>query len=647
MCGIAGIVGVGGGIVPQLDRALAVQTSLIAHRGPDGEGIWISPDESIGLTHRRLAIIDLTEAAAQPMHGPNGTVITYNGEIYNYRELRSALADRWQFRTESDTECILACYENYGARFLSHLRGMFAFALWDEGKRRLIAARDRFGIKPFYYALVDGVLYFASEVKALLPFLPGIDTDSDALAEYLTFQYTIGEKTLFKHVHQLLPGHYLIVDNGSIQTKRYWDVRYEIDWEHSALYFEHRLRELLYESMAFHLRADVPIGSYISGGIDSSLMAILAAKVDPQNRLGFHGRFTDYPGYDESEYARFAARQSTAELRILDISADDFRNRIHDVIWHMDFPVAGPGSFPQFMVSELAAKHVKVVLGGQGGDEIFGGYARYLIAYFEQCIKAAIEGSYKSGNYVVTIESIVPNLGILREYKPMLREFWREGLFSDLDSRYFRLIDRSSDMKEEVDWHALDKDRVFEAFQNIFNNPENVGHEAYFDKMTHFDFKCLLPALLHIEDRMSMAHGLESRVPFLDHPLVEFAATVPADLKFAGGDTKHLLKLALGGELPDAILNRRDKMGFPVPLKEWFVEELRDFVQDLFRSRAARSRPFMNADAVLANFEQAGRFSRKTWGLISLEIWHQMFHDRASEIRRSAALVAPAFGIGG
>lgn len=282
MCGIAGIVGVGGGIVPQLDRALAVQTSLIAHRGPDGEGIWISPDESIGLTHRRLAIIDLTEAAAQPMHGPNGTVITYNGEIYNYRELRSALADRWQFRTESDTECILACYETYGARFLSHLRGMFAFALWDEGKRRLIAARDRFGIKPFYYALVDGVLYFASEVKALLPFLPGIDTDSDALAEYLTFQYTIGEKTLFKHVHQLLPGHYLIVDNGSIQTKRYWDVRYEIDWEHSALYFEHRLRELLYESMAFHLRADVPIGSYISGGIDSSLMAILAAKVDPQ-----------------------------------------------------------------------------------------------------------------------------------------------------------------------------------------------------------------------------------------------------------------------------------------------------------------------------------------------------------------------------
>jgi len=331
----------------------------------------------------------------------------------------------------------------------------------------------------------------------------------------------------------------------------------------------------------------------------------------------------------------------------LDIWADDFRDRIHGVNWQMDFPGAGPGSFPQFMVSELAAKHVKVVLGGQGGDEIFGGYARYLIAYFEQCIKAAIEGNYKNGNYVVTIESIVPNLGVLREYKPMLREFWREGLFSDLDSRYFRLIDRSSDMIEEVDWRALDKDRVFQAFQSIFNNPDNVGHEAYFDKMTHFDFKCLLPALLHIEDRMSMAHGLESRVPFLDHPLVEFAATVPADIKFSGGDTKHLLKRAFGGELPNLILNRRDKMGFPVPLQEWFAGELHELVQDMFRSGPARSRPFMNADAVLANFERAGRFSRKTWGLISLEIWHQMFHDRASEIRRSAALTTPAFRVSG
>jgi asparagine synthase (glutamine-hydrolysing) len=636
MCGLAGFINLNGEGFPYGRQHLAAMNALIAHRGPDGEGFWLSSNHGVGLTHRRLAIIDISEAAAQPMHGQNGTVVTYNGEIYNYRELRSQLLYKWQFRTASDTECILACYEAYRDDFISHLRGMFSFALWDEKERRLIAARDRFGIKPFYYAVVNDVLYFASEVKALLPFLPGIDTDSDALAEYLTFQYTIGEKTLFRNVFQLPPGHCLLVEKGRIEIRRYWDVRFEIDWMHSAAYFEHRLRELLNESILLHLRADVPIGSYISGGIDSSLMAILAAKVDTRNRLAFHGRFLDHSGYDESSYAQLAAEQSAAELNVIDISAEDFRQRIHDVIWHLDFPVAGPGSFPQFMVSELAAKQVKVVLGGQGGDEIFGGYARYLIAYFEQCVHAAIEGTYKSGNFVVTIESIVPNLGILREYKPMLREFWREGLFSDLDSRYFRLIDRSSDMSEEIYWHDLDKVRVFQAFRAIFNSTDNVGHEAYFDKMTHFDFKCLLPALLQVEDRMSMAHGLESRVPLLDHPLVEFAATVPADVKFSGGDTKHLLKRSFGNELPAGILNRRDKMGFPVPLKEWFAGDLQDFIQDLFRSRAARSRPFMNAKAVLANFEQAGQFSRKIWGLLSLEIWHQMFHDRATEIRRSA-----------
>jgi asparagine synthase (glutamine-hydrolysing) len=289
------------------------------------------------------------------------------------------------------------------------------------------------------------------------------------------------------------------------------------------------------------------------------------------------------------------------------------------------------------MVSKLAAEHLKVVLGGQGGDEVFGGYARYLLAYFEQCIKAALDGNYRSGNFVVTIESIVPNLGLLREYKPLMQEFWREGLFGPLDERYFRLVDRSTDMEEEIDWQALDKPRVFEDFRAIFNNQRNVRKEAYFDSMTHFDFKCLLPALLHVEDRMSMAHGIESRVPLLDHPLIEFAATVPADVKFEGGNMKHLLKSAFADTLPDDILNRRDKMGFPVPLKEWFAGELRDMAQDVFRTIKSRHRPYINADAVLANFDTVGRFSRKTWGLLSLELWHQRFHDRAAEYRDIAA----------
>ncbi len=637
MCGIAGIVGLDGRPVPRLEQCLRAADRMIAHRGPDGHGLWINERQCVGLLHRRLAIIDLTESGHQPMTAPNGTVITYNGEIYNYIELRDELKAHWDFRSTSDTEVILAAYERWGDTCVDHLRGMFAFAIWDEKRQRLFCARDRFGIKPFYYADLGGRLYFASEAKVLLPFLPDIATDSEALAEYLTFQYTIGDKTLFKHVYQLAPGHLLVAERGGFNVRRYWDVRYEIDYSHTPAYFETRLRELVNDSVAVHLRSDVPVGAYISGGVDSSLMARLAAGADAQNRHGFHGRFTDYSGYDESRYAELAAAQSGIDLHVRDITARDFRDKLQDVIWHLDFPVAGPGSFPQFMVSELAAQSVKVVLGGQGGDEEFGGYARYLIAYFEQCIKAAIEGTYKSGNYVVTIESIVPNLGLLREYKPMMREFWREGLFDSLDARYFRLIDRSSDMAQEVDWNSLDKERVFSAFKAIFNNRENVAHEAYFDKMTHFDFKCLLPALLQVEDRMSMAHGLESRVPFLDHPLVEFAATIPADVKFGGGNSKHLLKKAFAADLPEEIVNRRDKMGFPVPLKEWFQNELRDFVGDMFGSNAARHRPFMNADAVLANFDKAGQFSRKTWGLLSLEVWHRTFHDQAAEIRAASA----------
>lgn len=637
MCGIAGIVSLGGTQVADLDRSLGVLDRIIAHRGPDGYGWWMSPSRDAGMVHRRLAIIDLSKAAQQPMLAPGPTAITYNGEIYNYLELRDALAPSWRFRSKSDTECILALYHRYGFECPDHLRGMFAFAIWDDRRKTLFCVRDRFGIKPFYYAVIGELFVFASEAKALLPFLSDIETEPVALAEYLTFQYTIGETTLFRGIRQLMPGHALIIENGRIRIRRYWDVRYEIDFEHNARYFERRLVELLDDTVSVHLRSDVPVGAYVSGGLDSSLIAILAGRTERGIAACFHGRFKQFPGYDESAFAGTAAAEAGANLHTVDITARHFRDHIADVVYHLDFPAAGPGSFPQFIVSQLAARYVKVVLGGQGGDEIFGGYARYLLAYFEQCIQAALDGTYRNGNFVVTIESIVPNLGLLREYKPLMREFWREGLFGGLDERYFRLIDRSTDVEQEVDWSALDRNRVFDEFLAIFNNHSNVCKEAYFDKMTHFDFKCLLPALLQVEDRMSMAHGLESRVPFLDHPLIEFLATVPADVKFAGGRMKHLLKLAYAKVLPAAIVDRRDKMGFPVPLKEWFSGELRDLVQDTFRSRNARQRPFLNADAVLTNLDTAARFSRKVWGLLCLELWHQIFHDRGADYRRMLA----------
>jgi asparagine synthase (glutamine-hydrolysing) len=639
MCGISGILQLGLHSTPVLPRHIRVMNHLLRHRGPDGEGAWIHNEGHVGLAHRRLSIIDLSQGAAQPMSDRAGNWIVFNGEIYNYLELRQELGEE-NFATRSDTEVILFAYRKWGTHCVEHLRGMFAFALWDEATASLFCARDRFGIKPFYYAVIDGSFYFASEAKALLPFLPRIATDSRALAEYLTFQFTLGEHTLFEGVQQLLQEHRMTVRNGEVRVERYWDVQYIIDFDHTSSYFAHRLRELLEDSIRMHLRSDVPVGSYVSGGIDSSLMHLLAHGLSSRNDLAFHGRFLEYPGYDESNYANAVVNKSGGALHTTDITAADFRHHVSDVIYHLDYPVAGPGSFPQYMVSKLAASHVKVVLGGQGGDEIFGGYARYVVAYFEQCIKAAIDGTYKNGNYVVTIESIVPNLGLLKEYQPMIKEFWRDGLFGPSDERYFRLVDRSSDMQSEIEWEALDRRRVFEDFTAIFSNRANVAKEAYFDRMTHFDFKTLLPALLQVEDRMSMAHGLESRVPLLDHPLVEFAATIPADVKFKDGNTKHLLKTVFGADLPPKIVNRRDKMGFPVPLKEWFSNELRAFSTDLFSEMTAKRRPYINAKAVLQNLGSEAPFSRKFWGLLSLELWHQRFHDRAAEFRRLSQTIS-------
>ena len=635
MCGIGGIVSLTGEPIDRLDQRLQRMSDIVAHRGPDGAGQWRTGDASAGFIHRRLSIIDLSPRAAQPMVAPNETVIVHNGEIYNYPELRDEFSRSWTFATTSDTETVLAAYDNCLDDFPKKLRGMFASAIWDNKRRRLIAARDRFGIKPFYYMAVNDILYFASEAKALLPFVPSIETDPHALAQYLTFQYCLGEETLFKHIKQLLPGHILDTNDGRVRIRRYWDVAYEIDYDHSPQYFYRRLKELIGDSLRVHVRSDVPIGSYMSGGIDSSLVASLSSNHDRDNRDCFHGKFTQFPGYDESHYAEDMARRIGAHLHQVDITARDFSDNIEDIIYHLDYPVAGPGSFPQYIVSQLASRYVKVVLGGQGGDEVFGGYARYLVAYFEQCIKAALDGTYKNGHYVVTIESIIPNLGILREYKPMIQSFWREGLFGELDERYFHLIDRSSDMTDEVEWGQLDKGAVFEQFRQIFNNKDNVQKEAYLDKMTHFDFKCLLPALLQVEDRMSMAHGLESRVPLLDHPIIEFAATIPADVKFQGGNMKHLLKTAFADTLPVNLLERRDKMGFPVPLKEWFQSDLKCFVMDTFASKSAQTRPFMNHRRVLESFSKELRFSRKTWGLLSLELWQRKFHDRSAEWRFS------------
>lgn len=625
MCGIAGIINLSMEAISGLNRRLDVMNELQIHRGPDGKGIWQHPQQFLGFGHQRLSIIDLT-TGSQPMEDKGGNWITYNGEIYNYLELREEL-DTNNFQTKSDTEVILYAYRQWGFDCVNHFRGMFAFSLWDEQNQTLFCARDRFGIKPFYYTLVGETLYYASEIKSLLPFVKDVQIDVEGFKDYLTFQLCLAGKTLFQGIKELLPGHFLTVINGKIEVKKYWEIHYNKDFDHTAKYFEEKIAQLLTESVDLHLRSDVPVGSYVSGGLDSSIVASLASEKYSDKFMAFTGKFSVAKEYDESQYARALADWCGFNLQELDITANDFIENIRNVIYHLDYPVAGPGSFPQYMVSKMASQHRKVVLGGQGADEIFGGYTRYLVAYFEQCIKGAIDGTMESGKFIVTYDSIIPNLTALKNYKPMLKQFWQEGLFESLDRRYFRLIDRAPSLGDEINWEALDGYHPFETFQKIFL-AENVGQECYFDSMTHFDFKTLLPALLQIEDRVSMAHGLESRVPFLDHPLIELAATIPANIKFTNGTMKRVLKDSMSYCLPSVITNRQDKMGFPVPLVQWMKEDIKDFIFDTFSSQKALNRDFIDNKKVLAGLEKEWKFGRKIWGLLCLELWQQEFLDK-------------------
>ena len=630
MCGIFGFVTNSSRSVDFSANELKKGLNAILHRGPDGMGTWVSPNGQVGLGHVRLSIIDV-DGGAQPMYSDNNRyTIIFNGEIYNYIELQEELG-KDKFRTNSDTEVILRAYQRWGADCVNHLRGMFAIAIWDSIEQKLFLARDRFGIKPLYWVKTSTGLYFASEVKALLPFLDVRQINDVALSDYFSFQFCLGKKTLMDGVLELRAAHYAVLSPGQQpKPKRYWEVHYLIDYEHTEKWFTERLRELLYDSVRVHLRADVEVGSYVSGGVDSSLLAALAREIRPDGSFqAFNGRFLEGQNFDESQYAKSLADEQNMQFHVTDIQEQDFVDNIEKVIWHLDQPIAGPGSFPQYMVSKKVGEHVKVVLGGQGGDEIFGGYARYLVAYFEQCIKGALEGTLNNGNYIVTYESIIQNLETLRQYKPMLREFWAEGLFAERDERYWRLANRANTFGGIISPEAISQEATLEEFKSIFWG-ENVGKESYFDSMTHFDFKTLLPALLQVEDRMSMAHGVEARVPFLDHPLIEFAATIPADIKFKNGELKRLLKVVFSDKLPKSITGRKDKMGFPVPLNLWLKKGglARDFIGDVLGSDKARSRAYLNNGLSIDDvLDSQSLYGRNLWALLSLEIWQKRFID--------------------
>jgi len=629
VCGICGIIGKGPGDGLPREAIVREMMARLAHRGPDDEGLHAGEGACFG--HRRLAVIDLVHGH-QPMRSEDGryTLVT-NGEIYNYLELRQKLLRQGvAFQTDSDTEVLLKMLIHEGVEALGQLNGMFAFALFDEQLGEWLLCRDPFGIKPLYYAELDDGLVFASEIKALLAH-PDIraEADWDALQQYLSFQFCLGDRTLFRGIRKLEPGCYAKGAGGHpTQFVRYWDTNYHIDEHHTEEYFREHLVDLLQDSARLQIRSDVPLGAYLSGGLDSSVVASMAARHLGGRLRVFHGRFAEGAGYDESAYARAAAAQMGAELHEVVPTAEGFVELLPGIIRAMDEPAAGPGVFPQHIVSRLAAQHVKVVLGGTGGDEAFGGYARYLVGYLEQALKGAIFETQDEGKHVVTLASIIPNLPILRQYHPLMQHFWRDGLFEDMDARYFRLIDRSPDIERILTPDALaamDREAVFAEFQRTFNHPDT---RSYVNKMTHFDLKTLLPALLQVEDRASMAVSLESRVPLLDTRIVDLVTTMPPQMKFHGGRTKHILRNAAADLIPEAVRRRKDKMGFPVPLREWLARgPVRDFVRDTLLSRASRERGLFQPGVVetLLHAETAG--GRQVWGALCLELWHREFID--------------------
>ncbi len=623
MCGIIGIISNSG----QLNNTalLKKMADAISHRGPDEEGSML--EGAVGLYHKRLSIIDLS-TGKQPMTQDRISIV-FNGEIYNYIELRDELKKTGhQFATNSDTEVIIRMYQEYGLECFTRLNGMFAFLIYDRPRNRIVGARDHFGIKPLYYHDGKDCTLFASEIKALLrhPALRA-EPDFDSVQEYLTLQYVLDNDTMFKGINKVPPGHFfdLDLDTRKFEMKKYWEPDFTVDTFHTQEYFFHQLQQLLEDAVKIQLRSDVPLGAYLSGGMDSSLVAILASANSGSRLATFTGAFSEGPQFNETPYAREVAESISATMYEVYPTEQEFIDLLPRLIYHMDEPAAGPGLFPQYMVSRLAAQHVKVVLGGQGGDEIFGGYARYVIAYFEQAIKGAIFESVEEGEHIVSLKSVLPNLPYLRQYAPMMQHFWKNGLFEDMDRRYFSLINRNeedSGLFTEQFVSSYKKGRIFSRFQKAFNNPNTL---SYYNKMVNYDMTCGLPALLQVEDRMSMAVSIESRVPLLDRRIVDLVTTIPPAMKFRGAEMKFILKRAFGNRLPPSVLNRKDKMGFPVPLHLWAKNKAKGFFQDVLLSQSCRQRGLFNTSEVERLIQDESAFGRRLWGLVNLELWFKTF----------------------
>ena len=633
MCGICGIVSVSAGVP---DRGLIERMrDSIAHRGPDGAGLYLAP--GVGLGHRRLSIVDVARGQ-QPMYSEDQhLVIVYNGEVFNHPTLMPELeAAGVRYRTRSDTETIIHLYERVADRAVEHMRGMFAFAIWDSRERRLFLAVDRYGVKPLYYALrPDGTLIFGSEIKALLPALGGYPTlNRQVLPDFLANHAPSGDDTLFTGIKRVPPGHTLTWQDGRIALRQYWDVHFADELRAPAAgsaverAMVEEYRERFTEAVRLRLMSDVPLGVFLSGGIDSAAITATMATLVKEPIRTFSMGFAEREA-NELAYARLVAGTCRTEHREVVVTPEEFFAELPRLVWHEDEPIAHPSSVALYFVSQLAARHVKVVLTGEGSDETLAGYNRYRVTEYNARLGALYQ------RYLPEFARRGVSRGLLalprtwRVRQRASRTFLLRG--ADLDELYFdnfAVFGRAAQhelLAPELRSELASVD-PYAAYHTAL---ARVGGKPLVSQLLYADVKTYLRELLMKQDQMSMAASIESRVPFLDHPLTEWVAGLPQAMKLRGTTTKWILRRAMQGRLPPPILARR-KMGFPVPIGAWLRGAWRPLLNEYVSGPRARARGLFDAPTVerLVGEHSAGfNHSERLWALLTFEIWARVFLD--------------------
>jgi asparagine synthase (glutamine-hydrolysing) len=629
MCGIAGIVSADG--LATSDRlALPRMRDVLAHRGPDAAGAWVDGHAALG--HRRLSIVDLA-SGQQPLGNENGSIqVVFNGEIYNHADLRPELEGAGhRYRTHCDTEAIVHAYEEWGDDCVHRFRGMFAFALWDAPRRRLLLVRDRLGIKPLYWTLQGTRLAFGSEIKSIMA--SGVveaRAREAALPELLSTRYIAGEETLFEGVHKLLPGHLLVFENGRVAVRQYWDVPHAADEADVAAPADWvaRFRELLEESVRLRLMADVPLGMFLSGGLDSSAIAAIMARQIDRPLQTFSVAFRER-AFSELTWAREVATAVGATPHEVVIGPEEFFGALPRLIWHEDEPIAHPSSVPLFFVSALAREHVTVVLTGEGSDELLAGYGKYPRALLNWRLGRSYARVMPDAARRFVRDTVLPALPG-RAGRLARRSFL--GVAATPESTFFDTFAaiRLKDQRAVLDARlhgALTSERAYGTSRRWF---DRAAARPLLDQILYADLKTYLVELLMKQDQMSMAASIESRVPFLDHRLVEFAATMPVEWKLSGWTTKRVLREAARDLLPRSILER-PKMGFPVPFGLWTRGAWHGVVRDVLLDSRTRERGLLDTTAVarLLSDHASGRSDATDiiWSLVNLELWYRTWID--------------------